>query len=259
MATRQPAKAPKGYRPDAFPPFAVTVDVVILTVVAGRLEVLLVKRDADPYAGSWALPGGFKRTDETLDEAAVRELSEETGVDAARRLTQFGCYGDPGRDPRMDVVTVAYFAIVADVGTLSAGTDAADAGLWPAVDVVDGRLDVAFDHRRIVTDAVERTRIDLETSDLATAFVAPEFTIRELRGVYEAVWDTEFDPANFRRSVLKDAAVRPTGGRALSGSDGGRPSELYRASASWDATSPVQRPRRVPGPPPAAAKRRRGR
>ena len=93
-------RTPEGYDASAFPSFAVTVDVVILTMLDGRLHVLLVRRQADPYAGAWALPGGFKRTDETLDEAAARELREETGVVAPSHLAQFGAYGDPGRDPR---------------------------------------------------------------------------------------------------------------------------------------------------------------
>ena len=249
MATRRsPAKQPAGYRADDYPRFAVTVDVVILTIAEGALQVLLVRRGGEPYQGSWALPGGFKLPDETLDEAAARELREETGVASARRLTQFGTYGDPERDPRMNVVTVAYFAVIADVGELAAGTDAEDAKLWPVAEIADGRLELAFDHGRIVTDAVERAGTDLEVSDLATAFVGPEFTLTELRNVYEAVWATRFDPANFRRSLLTDEAVTPTGKRAPAGSDGGRPPELYRASRSWESASPVSRPRPSPKP-----------
>ena len=101
-----PAGEPAHYDPSAFPAFAVTVDVVILTMSEGSLQVLLVRRGQAPFEGSWAIPGGFKLPTETLDEAARRELAEETGVDAAQLLTQFGAYGDPGRDPRMNVVTV---------------------------------------------------------------------------------------------------------------------------------------------------------
>ena len=106
-------KAPVGYDPSQFPAFAVTVDVVILTMSEGRLHVLLVCRGEAPFEGMWAIPGGFKRPAETLDEAARRELAEETGVDAASLLTQFGAYGDPERDPRMNVVTIAYLAVFA--------------------------------------------------------------------------------------------------------------------------------------------------
>ena len=122
------AGAPPGYDPSQFPPFAVTVDIVILTMAEGALHLLLVRRGEAPYEGMWAIPGGFKRPAETLDEAARRELVEETGVDVATLLTQFGAYGDPERDPRMNVVTVAYLAVLRDVGAIVAGTDAAEAG-----------------------------------------------------------------------------------------------------------------------------------
>ena len=117
------------------------------------------------------VPGGFKRPAETLDEAARRELVEETGVDVASLLTQFGAYGDPGRDPRMNVVTVAYLAVLRDVGAIVAGTDAAEAALTPVSDVLNGKVGLAFDHLRIVRDAIERVRIELEVSGIATAFV----------------------------------------------------------------------------------------
>src|SRR6476659_7482551 len=128
--------APPRYDPSQFPAFAVTVDVVILTMSEGMLHVLLVCRGEAPFEGMWAIPGGFKRPTETLDEAARRELSEETGVEAASLLTQFGAYGDPGRDPRMNVVTIAYLAVLRDVGSVVAGSDAADAALVPASDVL---------------------------------------------------------------------------------------------------------------------------
>ena len=118
------AQAPKAYDPSAFPAFAVTVDVVILTMSERTLQVLLVRRGEAPYEGMWAIPGGFKRPAETLDEAALRELAEETGMEIASQPTQFGAYGDPGRDPRMNVVTVAYLAVVRDVGAVVGGTDA---------------------------------------------------------------------------------------------------------------------------------------
>jgi 8-oxo-dGTP diphosphatase len=117
-------KAPKGYDGREYPQFAVTVDVVILTIVGDELHVLLVRRGDNPYRGMWALPGGFKRPDETLEEAAARELREETSVEAAAHLSQFGAYGDPGRDPRTNVVSVGFLAVLRDVGALAAGSDA---------------------------------------------------------------------------------------------------------------------------------------
>ena len=245
----------EGYDASSFPSFAVTVDVVILTMVGGRLHVLLVRRHADPYADAWALPGGFKRTDETLDQAAARELREETGVVAPKHLAQFGAYGDPGRDPRTNVVTVAYLAVTPDVGEIFAGSDADAAQLWPVAHAIS-QLDLAFDHRRILADAVERAAEQLEQSDLATAFVGPTFTLSELQNVFEELWDADIDPANFRRSLstlpptpapampaAQAAYVEPTGERADSGPRGGRPPELFRAGSAWKAQPPLRRPR----------------
>lgn len=243
-------QSPKGYDASAFPSFAVTVDVVILTMVAGHLNVLLVRRQADPYAGAWALPGGFKRPDETLDQAAARELREETGVVAPRHLAQFGAYGDPDRDPRTNVVTVAYLAVTPEVGEIMAGSDADEAQLWPVAAAVQ-QLDLAFDHRRILADAIERAAEKLEQTDLATAFVGPTFTLSELQNVYEELWDAEIDPANFRRSLSTPppapqapaAYVEATGERADSGPRGGRPPELFRAGSAWKSQPPLRRPR----------------
>ena len=245
MVTRTNPEVPAGYDPSQFPAFAVTVDIVILTMKAGELHLLLVRRGGAPFEGMWAIPGGFKRPNETLDEAAKRELSEETGVDAASLLTQFGAYGDPERDPRMNVVTIAYLAVLRDVGTVVAGTDAAEAALVPASDVLDGKIELAFDHLRIVRDAIERVRIELEVSGIATAFVGTTFTMAELRSVYEAIWGVEFDAANFRRSIFAtDGWVVPTGRRARPGSAGGRPAELYKAGWAWCHGGPIHRTQR---------------
>jgi 8-oxo-dGTP diphosphatase len=233
----------ESYDPSQFPPFAVTVDVVILTMDDGRLHVLLVRRGVAPFEGMWAIPGGFKRPDETLDEAATRELAEETGLDGATLLNQFGAYGDPGRDPRMNVVTVAYLAVLREVHDLAAGTDAADAALVPASDVLDGTLDLAFDHERIVRDAIARVQVELESTGIATAFVGNTFTLGELRAVYEAVWGVHLDGANFRRSVVAEEGwVIPTGRRARPGSSGGKPAELYRAGGMWKQGGPIRFP-----------------
>jgi len=242
---RPPHRRPSGYDADAFPRFAVTVDAVVLTIVGEQLQVVLIQRDQAPYEGTWALPGGFKRPDETLDEAAARELREEAGLDAAGQLVQLAAYGDPGRDPRLNVVTVTYRAVLPNVGDLAAATDARAAKLWPVDTILAGQLAVAFDHERILREAVDRTRIDLEATDLATAFVGPTFTLSQLRTVFEAVWGTRLDPANFRRTLLTGDAeyVVPTGELARPGPEGGRPAELYRArELAWLAGAPLRRP-----------------
>ncbi len=242
---RRGAQAPAGYDARQFPPFAVTVDPVILTMDAGRLSVLLVRRGAEPFKDQLALPGGFKRPDETLDQAAARELREETGLHPAAHLEQFKAYGDPGRDPRMNVVSVAYIAIVPAITGLEAGSDAAAAGLYPVADVLAPGTELAFDHGRIVSDALERTAVELERTALATAFVGSTFTLRELRSVYEQVWDTRIDPANFRRALTGKGAlyVKPVGTSQAPGTSGGRPPGLYRATAAWNERPPLRRPR----------------
>ncbi|MEZ4596487.1 MAG: NUDIX domain-containing protein [Chloroflexota bacterium] len=222
------ARPPEGYDPRDHPAFAVTVDIVVLTLRDGRLQVLLVERGEEPFRGWWAIPGGFKRPPETLDQAATREIAEEAGVDARPRLRQFGAYGDPGRDPRMNVVTVAYLAVVPDVPQPVAGTDAAAAALIPVSEVLDGRRRLAFDHARIVGDAVDRVRVELELTGMALGFLGPTFTLAELRSVYEAVWDVRLDAANFRRSVADARWLVPTGRHTRPGPAGGRPAERYR-------------------------------
>jgi 8-oxo-dGTP diphosphatase len=242
MTKTRGAAIPIGYDPASFPAFAVTVDVVILTMSEGNVHILLVRRGEPPFAGMWAIPGGFKRPTETLDDAAKRELAEETGVDAASLLTQFGAYGDPGRDPRMNVVTVGYVAVLRDIGAVVAGTDAADAALVPVSAVLTGQIELAFDHVRIARDAVERVRVELEVTGIAAAFVGPTFTLAELRAVYEAVWGVQLDAANFRRSVAGDSDwVIPTGRRSRPGPAGGRPAELYRAGRAWNHGGPIHR------------------
>jgi len=246
MSTRtRDAEAPDGYDPSEFPAFAVTVDVVITTISNGELQVLLVRRGLAPFQGMWAIPGGFKRPYETLDEAAERELREETSIQGTPPLRQFGAYGDPGRDPRMNVVSVGYLAVLPEVSGVVAGSDAAGAALFPASDALEGRIELAFDHATILADAVERVRLDLEQTGVATSFVGPTFTLAELRVVYEAIWSAKLDAANFRRSLLgEEGWVTPTGRRARPGHAGGKPAELYRAGRLWKQGGPIVRPRR---------------
>jgi len=222
------------------PPIAVTVDLVVLTVREGELQVLTVRRGEEPYRGQWALPGGFLRPDEDLAAAAERELREETALSASQaHLEQLASYGAPRRDPRMRTVTVAYIALAPDLPVPTAGTDAADAR-WQPVDSLldDGAL--AFDHARILRDGVERARAKLEYTPLAAAFCPPEFTISELRRVYEVVWGSGLDPRNFHRKATRtEGFVEPTGGSTTR--DGGRPARLYRAGGATTLHPPLLR------------------
>ncbi|MGW6983755.1 NUDIX hydrolase [Streptomyces sp. NPDC054932] len=234
-----------GYDPHAFEPFAVTVDLAVFTVRGGTLHVLLIRRGQQPYAGAWALPGGFVLPRESAETAARRELAEETGLSerlvAALHLEQLRTYSEPDRDPRMRVVSVAFTALVPDLPEPAAegGGDAAQAR-WLALEEVS---ELAFDHAVILADARERIGAKLEYTCLATGFCPPEFTLGELQAVYETVWNTTLDRPNFRRKVLATpgfveavpGAARLTGGR-------GKPAALYRPGPATALHPPLLRP-----------------
>jgi len=218
-------------------PFSVAVDLVVLTIRSGALQVLLVRRGIPPYRGRWALPGGFVHLDEELEAAAVRELAEETGMGGpAGHLEQLGTYGAPRRDPRGRVVAVAYLALLPDLPSPVAGSDAAAAAWHPAA--APPRL--AFDHAVILADGLERARAKLEYTPLAAAFCPPEFTVAQLREVYEAVWGTTLDPRNFHRKVTSsEGFVAPVG--ALTGGGRGRPAQLFRRGPAEHLHPPLLR------------------
>ena len=212
-----------------YPIFSVTVDIAIFTVAEDQLRVLLVRRGLEPEKGRLALPGGFVGIDEDVAGAARRELREETGVRDVV-LEQLATYGAPGRDPRGRVVSVAHVAVLPAQVEARPGTDAAAAG-WLEVDpLLRGRNRLAFDHRLILKDAVERVRAKLEYTTLATAFVGPEFTLTELRRVYEVVWGAEFDAGNFQRKMRQtEDFVVETGHTRPSPVGRGRPAATFRA------------------------------
>ena len=205
---------------------AVAVDIVLLTVREGALQILLIDRGLGPQQGWPALPGGFV-LDEDLPAAAERELKQETRIEANRlHLEQLETYGAPGRDPRGRVISVAYLALAPNLPVPQAGTDATNARWEPAAAVLDGRITLAFDHNTIVQNGVERARSKLEYTTLATAFCQEEFTISELRRVYEIVWSVSIDARNFHRKVLSADFLIQTGQRTTR--DGGRPAALFR-------------------------------
>ncbi|ASR36976.1 NUDIX hydrolase [Prauserella marina] len=225
------------------PPVLLAVDLVILTLRGGELHVLLVERGIEPFAGHQALPGGFlNNASEDIVAAAHRELYEEAGLDAGRLyLEQLGAYGAPGRDPRGRVVSVAYLAIAPGLPEPEPGTDAADADWAPVAAVMCGDLSVAFDHRQIVADGLERARDKLERFPLATAFCPERFTITDLQQVYEAVWGTRLDARNFARKVhaLPGFIVAEPSTRRMTR---GRPAQLFRAGPNTVLSPPLARP-----------------
>ena len=238
------------YDPRAFEPIGVTVDVVALTIRDGALHALLVQRGVPPFEGRWALPGGFVKTlagprgqlvEEDLPDAAIRELGEETGTQLGRiHLEQLAAYGKPGRDPRMRVISVAYLAFAPELPDPEPGSDAR-AAAW----VATGDLGMAepggtqrpgttrklaFDHALILADGLERARSKLEYTPLATAFTGEEFTISELRAVYETVWGEPLHAGNFHRKVLSVPGFVESTGEITphGGARGGPRARLYR-------------------------------
>ncbi|MFJ3043018.1 NUDIX hydrolase [Streptomyces tendae] len=229
-----------GYDKHAFEPFAVTVDLAVLTLRASALLVLLVERGQEPYAGRWALPGGFLLPEESAETAARRELAEETGLAdvTGLHLEQLRTYSEPGRDPRMRVVSVAFAALLPDPPEPHGGGDAAEAR-WVPYDKAQG---LAFDHDRILADARDRVGAKLEYTCLATAFCPAEFTLGELQQVYETVWGTALDRPNFRRKVLATPGfVEPVPGAARLTGGRGKPAALYRAGPATTLHPPLLR------------------
>ena len=211
-----------------YPVFYVTVDMAILTVHDDELQVLLVKRRNEPYAGKLALPGGFVDPGEDLHEAARRELREETGLTDVV-FEQLASYGAPGRDPRGRIVSVAHLAILPEPVSARAGDDASEAGWHPVEPLLRSRSRLGFDHKLILTDAVERVRTKLERTTLATSFMGEEFTLSDLRSVYEVVWGHPLDPGNFQRKVTKTEDFISETGQMRPSQGPGRPAGLFRA------------------------------
>jgi 8-oxo-dGTP diphosphatase len=236
MSSSSERKFLASYRPGRFPRPAVTVDVVVFTLIDAILNVLLVRRGEHPFKGKWALPGGFVRVTadgadqgEDLDAAAARELEEETGLGARAQdvpLEQLRAFGAAGRDPRMRVISVAYYALVrSDLAPLvRSGGDAAEAQ-WRPVEEAQ-TLPLAFDHAEILAAATARLRDELDR--LARALVPETFSIPELRAVYEAVLGRVLDPGNFRKRVLRmleEGALEVAPGKRLTAS---KPARVYR-------------------------------
>ncbi len=224
-----------------FPFVFLTADVVAFSLRPDTgLSVLLVKRGQAPHKGRWALPGGFVEENEDVERAARRELAEETGVRLRRLpLTQVGAYAAPRRDPRHRTVSVAWLAVLGPDVDTAAGDDAAEAA-WVPVEEMRGSRRLAFDHAKILDDALARLQADLESTSRALSFLGEDFTVAELRAVYEAVWGMPLDPGNFQRKVtgapglLAETGLQTVGGR-------GRPAALYAAGTATEIRPPMAR------------------
>ncbi len=221
------------------PEIHVAVDLTVLTLRDGALSVLLIQREDEPHRGKWALPGGFIIPGEDLEEAAYRVLADEASLGSgAVHLEQVRTFGTPGRDPRGHVVSVAFMALGADLPDPQRGDDVADARWWALADL-DG-VGLAFDHAAVLAVSVDRARSKLEYTTLAVTFLPEEFTVSQLRGVYESVWGTTLDAGNFHRKATRtegfleelDRHAAPTGGR---------PARLYRAGGGDSLMPPLLR------------------
>ncbi len=206
----------KIYRP------LVAVDVVIFTINDEKLKLLLVKRGLPPFKGDWAIPGGFLKEGESAQEAAERELQEETGVKAIY-LEQLYTFGAPKRDPRGRVISIAYFALVpaSKIGNLKAATDATEAK-WFGVKALPK---LAFDHDKIVHYAQQRLQWKMEYTTAAYSLLDEEFTLTQMQRLYEIVFNKKFDKRNFRKKILSLNLIEPTGKTALHGVH--RPAKTY--------------------------------
>jgi 8-oxo-dGTP diphosphatase len=230
--------APQGYRPDDYPRPSVAVDLVIFTVIDTDLKLLLIRRGQPPFEGAWALPGGFVRVGdavadqgESVQDAAHRELYEETGLPRGSAwLEQLYTFGTPYRDPRMRVISVAWYALIRpDLAPLvTAGTDAREASWWSAAALPE----LAFDHREMVEVALTRIQGKIDYAPIAFELVPPTFTISELRQVYEAIKGASYDRGNFRRRfnrMLQDGTITAAPGKRQTAS---RPARVYAFNRS---------------------------
>ena len=204
-----------------FPKPSVTVDLVIFTSAANDLKLLLIRRDLEPFKGHWALPGGFVEINESLERAAARELQEEVGVENIY-LEQLFTFGEPNRDPRGRVISVAYFALVdSEQQKVVAGSDAA-AAEWHSVFNPPA---LAFDHRQILDYAVWRLRNKIEWTTVGYELLPRKFTLSQLQRVYEIILQKPVDKRNFRKKILAQGEIKELDESRTDGAH--RPAKLY--------------------------------
>jgi len=221
------------YDASRFPRPSVAVDVAIVTVADGQLKTLLVEREEHPSKGHWALPGGFVRLDESLDDAAARVLSEKGGVDGVY-LEQLFTFGTPGRDPRTRVISVAYYALVHPgllanhpaLATLSVEWEGETGGAATALSAERTALPLAFDHADMLGLVVKRLRGKLDYAAIGFELLPPEFTLRALQEVHETILGRALNKDSFRRRMLQSGLVQATGKQEAH--VGHRPAALYR-------------------------------
>ncbi len=204
-----------------YPHPAVSTDIVIFTIEDEQLKVLLIRRLSEPFKDSWALPGGFVEIEEDLEQAALRELHEETGISGVY-LEQLYTFGKPDRDPRERVITVSYYTLVPiDHLRVGAASDARELGWFD----IEALPELAFDHKQIISKAKQRLTAKLDYSTIALQFMPSKFTLSELQKVYEIIHGDALDKRNFRKRVLAYDCMTDSGEMSRNGSH--RPARLY--------------------------------
>lgn len=200
---------------------SVTVDIVIFTIKDNELKVLLVKRGIEPFKEMWAIPGGFIKMEESLEESAKRELSEETGVRDVY-LEQLYTFGDVNRDPRGRVITVSYFALIKPEGLkLKASTDASEAKWFSVYNIPN----LAFDHKKILDYALKRLKWKFEYTTIVFSILPQKFTLTHLQNVYEIIFNKKIDKRNFRKKILLLDILKTT--KEIEKDVSHRPPKLY--------------------------------
>lgn len=201
--------------------YPISVDSIVFGYAEGKLRVALIERKKDPFRGMWALPGGYMEGSETIEETALRELKEETGIENIY-LEQFHVFDNPEQDPRGRSITIAFFALInSDQYRLIASEDAAKAKWWPVYEVPP----LAFDHDEIYAKALEALRNALRTRPLAFELLPKEFTLAHLQNLYEQIFGINFDKRNFRKKIAKMDFIKPSGNKTVGGRQ--RPAILY--------------------------------
>lgn len=207
---------------EKYPRPAVAVDCVIFGFDNKQLQVLLIERGLEPFKGCWALPGGFVRIDESLEEAARRELEEEAGLRNVY-MEQLYTFGEVERDPRERVIAVAYFALVKREGTvLRASTDAVNAAWFPISELPN----LAFDHARILETALKRLRGKVRYEPIGFELLPTKFALSQLQNLYEVVLGKLLDKRNFRKKILSMELLKPLEEYATIGSR--KPAQLFQ-------------------------------
>lgn len=210
--------------------YPISVDSVVFGYTEGKLKVALIERKKNPFIGMWAIPGGFMEDNETVEETAIRELKEETGIEDVF-LEQFHVFNKPGRDPRGPTITIALFALInSDRCRLIASEDAAKAKWWPAYELPP----LAFDHAEIYAKALEALRVALRTRPLAFELLPKQFTLTQLQDLYEQVFGISLDKRNFRKKVAKMNFLQASGDTTKGGRH--RPALLYHYDSKSYAT-----------------------